>query len=658
MCGIAGIVRPREGQPVTEAALLRMARAIRHRGPDGYGLALDAGAGLVSTRLAIVDLPCGWQPLDSGQRGDLLVYNGEVYNHIELREELRAAGESFSTTSDTEVVQRLLQREGHRALDRFNGQFALAWWQPDRRRLTLVRDRFGVRPLHYALLGDGSLVFGSEAKALFASGEVSARPDLAGLDEVFTLWGARPRRTAFLGVDQLPPGGLLVWERGRIVEQRRWWEPDYGASDPPSADLRELLGDSVSLRLRADVPVGAYLSGGLDSSLISALAQIEKQGELRTFSIAFKDPQYDERAHQEAVARALGTSHHVVEAGPGEIARALPAVLRHTETPLVRTAPVPLYLLAEQVRAHDLTVVITGEGADELFWGYDLFKEVVVRELSRTEPERAKAMLEEFYPYLGGGGARRGPAFTRFLLETGSPDDPLGSHLTRAEATATVKAFYRPEVAEEIGEGASLGRLRDDLPAEFGDLSTLERAAWLEVATLLEPYLLAAQGDRVAMAHGVEGRFPFLDDRVFDYSTELPAERKLEGMRDKVALRDVAADLLPEEIVARPKQPYRAPEVVPFFGSEAPEWVEEAMSPAALAETGIWDAGRVAGLLQRCRAGRATGIREGMALVGILSTQLWHEEFCGAGAGAYPAETAEPHVRIDRSAPSKAGEAA
>ncbi len=657
MCGIAGIVRPEGGQPVAEAALLRMARAIRHRGPDGFGLALDAGAGLVSTRLAIVDLPCGWQPLEASEGGDLLVYNGEVYNHLELRDELAARGESFKTSSDTEVVLRLLEREGLSALERFNGQFAFAWWQPERRRLVLVRDRFGVRPLHYALLGDGTLVFGSEAKALFASGEVDARPDLAGIDEVFTLWGARAPRTAFLGVHQLPPGGLLVWERGRIVEQRKWWVPEYGADGSANSDLRGLLGDSVRLRLRADVPVGAYLSGGLDSSLISALAQIEKGGELRTFSIAFKDPRYDERAHQEAVARSLGTRHHVVEAGPGEIARALPAVLRHTETPLVRTAPVPLFLLAEQVRANDLTVVITGEGADELFWGYDLFKEVVVRELNQRDPERARALLEEFYPYLGGGGARRGPAFTRFLLETGSPDDPLGSHLTRAGATATVKAFYRPEVAAEVGEGASLDRLRGELPAEFDRWSTLERAAWLEVATLLEPYLLAAQGDRVAMAHGVEGRFPFLDHRVFACSSELPSERKLDGLRDKVALRELAADLLPEEIVARPKQPYRAPEVVPFFGPEAPDWVEESLSPAALAETSIWDAGRVEGLLQRCRAGRATGMREGMALIGILSTQLWHAAFCEAGPDAYPPETSEPRVRIDRSAPGPAGEA-
>jgi asparagine synthase (glutamine-hydrolysing) len=302
------------------------------------------------------------------------------------------------------------------------------------------------------------------------------------------------------------------------------------------------------------------------------------------------------------------------------------------------------------VRAHGLTVVITGEGADEIFWGYDLFKEVALRELHQSDPERARELLEGLYPYLGPAGARRGPGWERFLLETGSSGDPLGSHLTRAEATATVKAFYRPEVAAEIGDGDSLERLRTELPRSFDRWSSLERAAWLELATLLEPYLLAAQGDRVAMAHGVEGRYPFLDHRVFAHSTKLPPARKLDGMRDKVALRELAADLLPAEIVARPKQPYRAPEVVPFFGRQAPEWVEDAVSSERLAETGLWDEQRVGGLLRRCREGRATGMREGMALVGILSAQLWHSDFVGRGVDAYPTETAEPRVRIDSSA--------
>jgi asparagine synthase (glutamine-hydrolysing) len=349
-----------------------MARAIRHRGPDGFGYALDEGIGLVNTRLSIFDLPGGWQPqADPG--GGLIVYNGEVYNHYEQREELRSRGESFRTTSDTEVVLRLLEREGPAALDRFNGQFALAWWQPKARRLVMARDRFGVRPLYYALLDDGTLVFGSEAKAIFASGELTPEPDLQGLDEVFTLWGPRAPRTVFRGVKQVRQGGLVVWEGGRITEERIWWTPSFDVAEDPKEDLEELLRDSVRLRLRADVPVGAYLSGGLDSSLIVALAQQETDHQLRTFSVAFQDPHYDERGHQEEVARALGTQHHVVEVGPAEIADAFPEVVRHAETPLVRTAPVPLYLLSAEVRANDIVVVATGEGADELFWGYDLF---------------------------------------------------------------------------------------------------------------------------------------------------------------------------------------------------------------------------------------------------------------------------------------------
>ena len=290
----------------------------------------------------------------------------------------------------------------------------------------------------------------------------------------------------------------------------------------PEEDLEELLRDSVRLRLRADVPVGTYLSGGLDSSLITALAQAETDHELRTFSIAFKDPRYDERSHQQEVARAIGTRHHVVEALPTDIAEAFPEVVRHAEMPLVRTAPVPLYLLARHVREKGITVVATGEGADELFWGYELFKEVVLRALHRREPERAVALLDELYSYLGPAAARRGPAWRRFLLETGADDEQLGSHLTRAHATAAVKAFYRPEVAEEVGTSPALDRLRAELPSAFARWKPLARAAWLELSTLLEPYLLSAQGDRVAMAHGVEGRFPFLDHRVFAHSVRLP----------------------------------------------------------------------------------------------------------------------------------------
>jgi asparagine synthase (glutamine-hydrolysing) len=648
MCGIAGIVRTDPTEAIEERALLRMARSIRHRGPDGFGILLDPGAGLVSTRLSIVDLEHGWQPLLSDADGSALVYNGEVYNHVELREWMSSLGVTFKTGCDTEVVLALLQREGLDGLQRLNGQFAFAWWQPQRRRLTLVRDRFGVRPLSYSSLDDGSLAFGSEAKALFASGEVRAAPDLAGLDQVFALWAPQAPRTAFADVRQLEPGGVLVWERGEIVERRRWWRPGPDQPDAGDGGLEQNLRDSIRLRLRADVPVGAYLSGGLDSSLISALAQVQKHGELRTFSVAFDDPSYDERAEQELVARAIGTSHHVVEVGAAEIAAAFPEVVRHAETPLVRTAPVPLYLLAREVHEHDLKVVVTGEGADELFWGYDLFKEVAIRRLHAHDPERALEQLADLYPHLGPAGARRGPGWARFLLETGAGEgDPLSSHLTRVAATGAVRGFYRDELAAEMSSEAALEPVREALPAGFEGWEELERAAWLEVTTLLEPYLLAAQGDRVAMAHGVEGRYPFLDHHVYASSVGLPEEEKLTATSDKVALRALADELLPAEIAGRRKQPYRAPEVTPFFSAGSPDWVEEALAPAALEANGIWDGRRVEGLLRRCRGGRATGVREGMALIGILSTQLWHEAFFGSGVH-YPAETADPEVRIDR----------
>ena len=368
-------------------------------------------------------------------------------------------------------------------------------------------------------------MFGSEAKALFASGEVGAAPDLAGMDEVFTLWGPRAAADDIPRRRQVRPGGLLVWERGRIVEERTLVDPRVSTSTrSPRAISRSCCATAFGCGLRADVPVGTYLSGGLDSSLITALAQAETEHQLRTFSIAFKDPRYDERVHQEEVARAIGTRHHVVEAVPRDIADAFPDVVRHAEMPLVRTAPVPLYLLAREVREQQITVVATGEGADELFWGYELFKEVVLRELA---PERAGARRAAARPALRVPRAcGRSPRARVAPLPArdGRRRRAARARISRArDATAAVKAFYRPEVAAETGSRASLDRLRAELPAAFGRWSPLERAAWLELTTLLEPYLLSAQGDRVAMAHGVEGRFPFLDHRVFAHSVRLPA---------------------------------------------------------------------------------------------------------------------------------------
>ena len=649
MCGIAGIVHVDPARDVREEELRRMAAAVRHRGPDGFGLARGPGLGLVSTRLSIFDLDRGWQPMRGADGASLLVYNGEVFNHPELRRELERHGEEFRTTSDTEVLLRLLDREGVDALSRLNGQFAFAWWQPRPRRLTLVRDRFGVRPLHYAEVDGGGLAFASEAKALFASGLVAPRPNLVAVDEIFTFWGPLAPDTTFEGVRQLPPGSLLVWEDGRIVSARSWWEPSYERDDGDRPELAELLRDAVELRLRADIPVGTYLSGGLDSSLITALARRASPHELRTFSVAFRDPHFDERRYQEEVAAAIGTRHHVLEVGPEEIAGAFQDVVWHAETPLVRTAPVPLALLAAETRAQGITVVATGEGADELYWGYDLFKEVKLRHFCARDLGSAARLrlFDRLYPYLAGAGARRGETWQRFFLAAGPEDDPLFSHQTRYAARAAVRAFYRPEVAELVASADPLERLRAELPEAFGRWSDLERAAYLELRTLLAPYLMAAQGDRAAMAHGVEGRFPFLDHRVFEHSVRTPPHRKLAGLREKGELRRLARTLLPSRVAERPKQPYRAPETAPFFGASTPEWVEERLSPAAVRDVGIFDERSVAGLVRRCRSGRVTSHRESMALVSILSTQVWHAQFLGPAARPFPTEEGRAEVLID-----------
>lgn len=646
MCGIAGVVRADREQIVDPAALRRMARALRHRGPDGYGLAAGGGVGLVSTRLAIVDVAHGWQPLQLRPGGSVLVYNGEVYNHPELRAGLAQSGRPCVTDCDTEVVLRLLEREGLSALDRLNGQFALAWWQPDRRRLTLARDRFGVRPLHFWTDPAGSLAFASEASALFASGELRPGLDVQGLDDVFTTWGPRPPRSAFRDVQRLGPGCALVWERGRVVEDRVWWEPDLApVAGAVAEDLDDLLRDSVRIRLRSDVPVGTYLSGGLDSSLVTALACQASQQRLRTFSIAFDDARYDESTHQREVAAALGTEHHVVQVGPADIADAFREVVQHCEAPLVRTAPVPMALLAAAAREHGITVVASGEGADELFWGYDVFREVQLRRAALADPA-GSAGLDGLYPHLG--DRARGPAWRRFFTGAGPGDDPLFSHQTRVAATSAVRGFYSEGLLEELGgHEDSMTRLRASLPAGFTALGPLEKTQYLEQRTLLEPYLLAAQGDRVSMMHGVEGRFPFLDHRVFACAAALPASSKLDGAHHKVALRKVAARVLPGGVAARPKQPYRAPEVQPFCGPGAPAWVEDLLSAETLISYGLFDEQRVAALLRRCRSGRANGPREGMALVGVLSAQVWFQHFCASGWRVFPEETAVPRVRLD-----------
>lgn len=631
MCGVAGLARA-SGRPVQPLQLARMAAAVRHRGPDGYGFLADERVGLAHVRLSIVDLAGGAQPIANEDELLWITFNGEIFNWRELRAELEAKGHRFRTNTDTEVIVHGWEEWGRAMLDRLNGQFAFALYDRRDQSLFLARDRFGICPLFVAHR-QGDLFFASEAKGIFASGEVSAEPDPTGLDEVFTFWSARAPRTVFRGVEQLRPGSWLAWRDGRVTTGQ-WWSPAYheARDESPTApdELGELLRSATALRMRADVPVGGYLSGGLDSSITCSLAVQHTPHALRTFSVTFADPAYDESPHQLEVARSIASDHAVTHISQDEIARVFPDVVRHCETPLLRTAPAPMYLLARLARERGITVVLTGEGSDETFYGYDIFKESELRRFCLRQPSSTARpqLFNRLYPYLREGGSASG-MWQRFFLEAGATDDPLFSHQPRMRLAGFVRDFYSPEWrAQPRADAAS--DLRADLPPEFARWSTVAQAAYIEIRTLLDGYLLSSQADRMAMGNAVEGRYPFLDHRVFEFAARLPASSKLFGLNEKDILKRWSRGVIPEVVRQRSKQPYRAGDLAAFFGangSPRAEYVDELLDPKAVAETGLFEPAAVQGLVRRCRAGRAIGVRESQALVAILSAQSWHRQF-------------------------------
>jgi asparagine synthase (glutamine-hydrolysing) len=644
MCGIGGVLNGPGLAPVGLDTLRTMAGMLDHRGPDGYGLYRDEQVGLAHARLSIIDLATGDQPLTNEDRTVWLCFNGEIFNYLELRRELADRGHRFATQGDSEVIVHGYEEWGDGIWARLNGQFAIALWDRPARRLWLVRDRLGILPVHYALAG-GRLVFGSEAKAIFASGFVRPELDPQGVDEVFTRWSSTPPRTVFAGVSSVRPGSAVCVQvggagndsakggSGLTVREQRWWQADM-ALDPALADLPlddaadelgERLSEAVRLRLRADVPVGAYLSGGLDSSVIASLVE-KGEAPLETFAVRFADPNFDETPEQRRMAGLLGTAHHEIVCGPDEIGDALLDVVWHCEAPLLRTAPVPLYLLSGLVREAGMKVVLTGEGADELLAGYSIFKEDAVRRFWARRPDSTlrPSLAGKLHPEVAAGGTRGTELWSRFFgRDLGATDNPFYAHMIRWQNTAWARRVLGADLRAAADPERSEADLLAEMPEGWLAWAPLARAQWVEIATFMSSYLLSYQGDRVAMAHGVEVRYPFLDPEVIRWSSSLPTRLKMPGLRDKVALRQLASRTLPPEIWQRPKQPYRAPMTSALFGPEAPDYVHDLLSDAAVADLGLLDPKAVRLLAGRAfdRKGHMAGEREEMALVGALTLQ-------------------------------------
>ncbi len=620
-----------------------MATALAHRGPDGSGIYCGGGVGLGHRRLSIIDAQGGAQPMANADQSVSITFNGEIFNYIELREELAAKGQVFRTRSDTEVLLRLYEAEGTACLDRLNGDFAFAIWDARANHVFIARDRMGVRPLYYAERPEG-FYFASEIKALLQVPGVEGELDPVALDQIFTFWFCLPPRTPFKNVNELPPGHFMLVRPGRI-ETRRYWQPHFpDAGNHSSAaeaalreELRSLFLDSVRIRLRSDAPYGAYLSGGLDSSLVSAAACRYVPDQLRTFSVTFDDPEFDESALQRRMVEALGTRHQAVHVTAGDVGRLFPEVVGAIEQPVVRSGPVPLYHLARHVRECGTKVVLTGEGADEVFGGYDIFKEAKVRRFVGRQPGSARRprLLSRLYPYLP-RMQQQSQSYLRSFFAAGGADpaDPLFSHVPRFRTAQGIKLFYSDAVRREIGDYDALADLRERLPDDFGRWHGLSQAQYLEMAFLLPGYILSSQGDRVSMAHGIEGRYPFLDHRLVEFAAKLKPELKIRGLREKHILRESLADLLPREIGTRPKQPYRAPEGECFVGDRQPAEIHRALSPEAIEQAGYFDPAAVQQLVSKFGLQRKLGQRDNMALVGIVSTGLWHRAFGGRCDGA------------------------
>jgi asparagine synthase (glutamine-hydrolysing) len=646
MCGIAGKLNIAEREAVTVDELAAMLAMIRHRGPDEFGVLIKGPVGLASARLSIIDLAGGRQPIHNEDRSVWVVLNGEIFNYRELRAELVAAGHVFYTETDTEVLVHLYEEQGAGFVKALNGQFAIALWDDRRHELLLIRDRVGIRPLYYTQTG-GRLHFASEVKAIFADQEVSVSLDLHALAQAFTLWTTLSPRSIFRGVWSVPPGHMLRVRDGALLVEP-YWGIDFAVPDPfplgldeAAEQLRALLSDATRLRLHADVPVGMYVSGGLDSTTTAALAR-EHGANLRTFGIGFEDPEYDESDYQALVVQHLGTAHSQVRCAADDIGRAFRHVVWHAEAPLLRTSPAPMYLLAELVHEHGYKVVLTGEGADEVLAGYNIFKEAWVRRGWARQPHSSlrPQLLRRLYPYLprlsGETGGYLSAFFGQGLSDT---DDPLYSHRLRWRNTARCRRFFSADVYAEVGNYDPTADVVATLPAEYGRWSPLGQAQYLESAIFMSEYLLSSQGDRMAMAHSVEGRYPFLDHRVIEFCAQLPPRFKLAGLDEKHILKRAVADLVPDAILRRPKRPYRAPITASLAGKAMPEWVAECLSADAVHRAGYFDPRAVERLLAQSRRGRRLGESDEMALVGIISVQLLDELYV---SGRYTTSTLSP----------------
>jgi len=579
MCGIAGFVDSSAALDVEHARALvhRMCDAIRHRGPDDEGLFVDGSAALGMRRLSIIDLATGHQPIHNEDRTVWIVFNGEIYNYRDLRSELERAGHRFYTHTDTETIVHAYEQWGTGAIERLRGMFGLAIWDARSRSLLLARDRIGIKPLHYACIGD-RLYFGSEIKSILCGPEVPRALDLDALDHYLSFLYTPGDRSIFQGIDKLPPGHWLHWQDGRVTVEQYWTLPEddsfAGSEQDAVAALRARLTDAVRSHLVSDVPLGAFLSGGIDSSLVVGLMAQTSGATVKTFSIGFDEPAFDELAHARRVAEHFGTEHHEFIVKPDGVA-ILDDLVQHFDEPFADSSAIPTWYVSRMARQH-VTVVLSGDGGDELFGGYDRYvphpRVVAFDRYSPTALRRVAALAAERLPH-----GMRGRNFLRHVGR-----DDRGRYLdairffAQDEKPALLSADVRRALRGPDPEFRLAGRF-----APYAHLSWPSQMMRFDAQTYL-PEDVLTKVDRMSMAHSIESRVPLLDNDVLQFAFTLPASFKIKDGRRKHILKEVAATLLPRDILDRRKQGFGVPLGVWFRGRLRELFADTLLAPLTL----------------------------------------------------------------------------
>jgi asparagine synthase (glutamine-hydrolysing) len=657
MCGIAGMIRLKGAGPLPGKILRAMANAILHRGPDEDGYLERPELGFASRRLSIVGLADGRQPIANEDGSVAVVYNGELFDYPEVRADLEARGHRFRTRCDTELLPHLWEEYGEGMLEKLHGQFAFALWDQRKRQVILARDRFGICPLFYTQRGDW-LLFGSEIKALLASGMVTAKPDPRGIHQIFTFFALPGPVTCFEGVSCLRPahylsiqlGGLLsnATKEARITEGA-YWEPNFpdaGHEEEPRSprqlaeDFEAVLLKAVERRLRADVPVVSYLSGGVDSSVVVAMATRLRQNTggtaIPTFTIRVTAPGLDEVPEALRVADYIGARPVVVDFGRDEKLRTYPALIRAAEAPVVDTSCAALLMLAAEVHGQGYKVALTGEGSDEWLAGYPWFKIHKLLGCLDVVPGLPVSMwLRTAFLKLGRLDASR-LHLDRAMHAVGGNNSWLDFYSLYSMSQLH---FFSRQMWEQLGDYVPYEDLQLNLE-RMRRWSPLNRALVVGGRLMLAGHLMAAKGDRVAMNSSVETRYPFLDDDVFDFLAKLPPHWKLRRLREKYALRLVAERWLPKSIAWRGKAMFRAPfDGFHTGGKTAPAFVEQLLSPESLGRTGFFDVAQVTHWRKAYRGlwkKSAQRLVVEMGLVGVIATQLWYHTFVDASLADLP----------------------